>query len=237
LAVVAAVTLVAAATARVTYLWSRPFDYVTHMQITPFRADGLCCGVLLAYAYHARSAWWDRLAAWRVPAGVAAVALAVPVFCFPRQHSRFVPTFGYTCLHLAAASLIVVLITAVPGRGPIGRALSSRPGTLLAWLGINSYPIYLWQLLARDAVAAAASWSALGRVPRPFMWVGASVVYLAVAIGVGVLLAALVERPTLALRDRLFPGRDRYPLLRGPGLTDYYRPGAMPHEAIQQVAA
>lgn len=77
-----------------------------------------------------------------------------------------------------------------------------------ARVGFYSYAIYLWHLTFPLLVgyalgAAATSW---GMSPL-FRWYLVTPVYIALAIGVGVLTSRTIEQPFLGLRDRLCPRR------------------------------
>jgi peptidoglycan/LPS O-acetylase OafA/YrhL len=120
--------------------------------------------------------------------------------------SPFVPTFGYTCLALGYGCLLLAFVTIEPGEGRLGRAMGSRPAGVLAWVGLWSYSIYLWHVELSVLVGALAGRAGSG-VPRD-VWVA---MYLAASVGLGVVMGRLIERPFLALRDRLFPSRTGAP--------------------------
>jgi peptidoglycan/LPS O-acetylase OafA/YrhL len=76
----------------------------------------------------------------------------------------------------------------------VNQPASSTPiATALAWVGRYSYSIYLWHAAAiLFVIRLAVHWL---RFP----------LYVAVAIMLGVIMAKMVELPSLKLRDRLFP--------------------------------
>lgn len=73
------------------------------------------------------------------------------------------------------------------------------------------YPIYLWHV---DATRLVAPLSALGTgVSLELRYVVSFALYVCVATAVGVLFARLVDKPSLRVRDRLFPSRTSLPIV------------------------
>src|SRR5437667_1425759 len=152
---------------------------LTHIEFpTHLRADALFAGVTLGYFSKFDSeSFREAGRRWVIVAGLffaIAVVLLPPVPCL---------TFAYV-----ASSFVVAWAVNQPSRN----RLASRA---LAWVGLYSYSIYVWHVVA------------MLFLPRlPNRWFRFPV-YFAIAVGFGVLMAKLIEVPTLALRDRLFPSR------------------------------
>ncbi|WP_317229814.1 acyltransferase [Clavibacter sp. MX14-G9D] len=81
----------------------------------------------------------DRVAAWRVPVGIAAAALIVV--------ASEAPVEAFEESLVAASCAALLLIVALPRRGgslgPVTRFLELR---WIAWLGTISFSVYLWHL-------------------------------------------------------------------------------------------
>ncbi len=157
------------------------------------RLDGLLAGVLLAAVRAFRPAWWMRLlraGPLLLPAGalvlVAALRLepvgaAGAVFQFPLL------ALGFACLLAAALSpRLAFNRIALPG---------ARPLALLAFsLYLTHRQVYAWLDGRLDGLATASPWLAFG-------------LYNVAALAVAALLRLAVERPALALRERLLARR------------------------------
>jgi peptidoglycan/LPS O-acetylase OafA/YrhL len=159
--------------------------------LTWCRADTLAAGCLLAFA--ARSPAGRRVLARleRRPAAHAALALAavvgtwaaLPIFPPPAR------PFYFTVLTAGLIALVWLAVARPASRA--GRVLNARP---VAWVGLLSYSLYVWQQPFSDPGGRA--W-----------WQGVPC-GLGLAVGCAVLSRYLVERPFLRVKDRL--GRARH---------------------------
>jgi len=114
------------------------------------------------------------------------------------QQDWFVHTIGYTLLYVGFGSLLLWALF-VKLRYP---GWLAWVGTVVSTVGFYSYSIYLWHLAARYWL-----------LPGLYRFTGVREnsaadlgVYILMACGTGILMARLVEVPSLRLRDRLFPG-------------------------------
>jgi peptidoglycan/LPS O-acetylase OafA/YrhL len=171
---------------------------------THLRMDELLFGVLIAYLFHFRRDWFARIQA--VPgtllAGLGVLAVS-PCFFLDIEQSLFVQTAGHVLLYLGFGCWLLLAL-----RPAVHSWLEAEnwPGRLsrgLAYLGSHSYSIYLWHvpMLAWGLEALRRA----GCLPESRMQQFA--IYLAGSVALGVGMARLVERPSLRLRDRLFPSR------------------------------
>ncbi len=166
------------------------FRLKTHLFPTHLRIDSLLFGVFLSWAaqFHpaALDHVWKRL---RWPFAAAAVVLAAPAFCLEIGSGGYLHTVGLTGFYFAGGVLLMFAL----------RWKSAwRP---LAFIGAQSYSIYLWHIPVR--------FFGLGWLPRDAAPLTRAAAYLALSIVTGIIAAWLGERPFLALRDRLFPTRSQ----------------------------
>jgi peptidoglycan/LPS O-acetylase OafA/YrhL len=183
----------------------RPYLFVTHMRI-----DSLLWGVLLAYAYHFRDrAWLTRLRRWWPLVAVAIAVLLAPAVVGHIGESLFLATWGLTTIALGF-TLLVALTLAPTAASPARRTPLPFVGTAVAAIGVDSYSIYLWHKpVERWVMPWLRNAFELPGADLTFTYVRDLAEYLVVAVVVGMALARVIERPALALRERLAPSRTR----------------------------
>jgi peptidoglycan/LPS O-acetylase OafA/YrhL len=184
------------------------FDDLIHVYPTHLRIDSLFFGVLLAYLYHFKAQALARIAVYRLTLLLVGTALTVPVMVSVLERDRFVPTLGFALLYLGYGCILVAVVSTPVGEGWLGRFFATMPARAIAFIGYFSYPVYLWHVdIGRTPVAFLVKRGALDVLPAEARWVVAMAMYILTAVVVGALMSIVVERPTLALRDRFFPAR------------------------------
>ena len=177
-----------------------PYSW-THLSPTHLRIDGLFFGVFLAYVSRYHPATFIRVGSYAVSLCVLGL-LCVGTALVPSltRETPFGFTIGYTLMYLGYGAILVAMVNA-----PRYYRLPLRPMKVLASVGLYSYPIYLChQELSRFPIMLMVQH---GYVPlRPSgRWLVFMLAYVSLSVAEGCLLALMVERPMLRLRDRLFP--------------------------------
>lgn len=181
--------------ARCSSAWLWPEAGETQVAYTHLRLDGLAFGVALGYlaAFHGEALErWVRK--WRWGLVAASAALLVALGGLPHR-SPLVFTAGLTLLYLGAGALLLLARYAPFGRPPYGLVAA------LAWVGANSYAIYLWHVPVRQwggGLLALGTGHTSPTVPGLLL-------YVAAAVLVGAAMTWAIERPALAWRDRRIP--------------------------------
>jgi peptidoglycan/LPS O-acetylase OafA/YrhL len=164
------------------------YSHLTHVFPTHLRIDGLFFGVALAYVYHFSK---DKVAPfvqrWRRVLSIAGACAFLPAFVFTLETSAFLNTVGFTLFSAGAAMLVVAVVETPDSESAVRR--------LQAFFGAHSYSIYLWHMPVALWLMPAFTTS-----PLPIYLA----VYLAASLLLGTLMAVLVEKPALRVRDRLF---------------------------------
>lgn len=179
---------------------------------THLRVGGLFFGVLLAYWHHFEP---HRLSFASKHSGkllLAGVVLVAPLVVFPRSIHPLFAALGYDLVTLGyGAILLAAVYSDVEGRGLLSRFFGSFAARALAFVGVFSYPIYLWHL---DAAT-----NRINPITDRFLvpgnetrWLFFAAVHFLLALLAGIFWAKLLEKPSLVLRDRLFPRRSPAPL-------------------------
>jgi peptidoglycan/LPS O-acetylase OafA/YrhL len=169
---------------------------------THLRVDSLFFGLLISYYYvfkrgilFARTRRW----LWLCLASIYLTFL-LPIL-FPLDHSRFMYSFGFSLLYLGFGCLLLLCLhPACKCNIKVIRKFS-----WLAYLGRNSYSIYLWHMFSYNL--AARIWSPADSSPKLFFL--RTMVYLIGSLLMGILATRAIEFPILRLRDRYFPSKDR----------------------------
>lgn len=181
---------------------------VTYLYPTHLRIDSLFFGVLLAYLNQFHPHILAPVRRNPLVAILLGLALVSPMVLFQLTRVPFVYTFGFTVLYLGYGAILMGLVYTPLQSGKIGQALQSLPGRAVAFIGFYSYPIYLWHV---DGARMPMDWMVkqglFNPVPGPLRWLIVLILYTALATLVGVIMGRLVEKPALAVRDRLFPAR------------------------------
>lgn len=186
--------------------WNKPFDELTQFTPTHLRIDGLFFGVFLAYMFHMRPEVLARIARHRLMLLVFGLALVLPMGIYELTDHRWVWTIGFTMLYIGYGCILIACVYSPPGDW-LGNLLASRAAAVLAWIGVFSYSIYLWQF---DVSYDPVTWYILPHLPHhsvTLYWMLSMGFYLILAVLGGALLSRIVEFPVLKLRDRLFPAR------------------------------
>jgi peptidoglycan/LPS O-acetylase OafA/YrhL len=172
---------------------------------THLRLDGLFLGVLLAYLQNFKphtlrfASRFPNKLFWL---GIALLTPYPETFIGNRALAISLElssaSLGYGCILLAMGA-------ASHGEGWIGKFTRSGPARVLAFVGLFSYPIYLWHIDASRLVRVLMP--LFGKLSPVLRFEIGIALYLLAAIAAGILFEFLMEKPSLALRDRLFPAR------------------------------
>jgi peptidoglycan/LPS O-acetylase OafA/YrhL len=170
------------------------FDTYRHFFPTHLRLDSLFVGVCLSFLLHTRHEHFvSTCHPWRFVLILTGVLGLLPAFFYQLETSWFLPTIGLTLFALASASLIAgICLLPQP---------KSRFIELLAVIGAASYSIYLWHLPFQSWCLPVLQ----QRITGPLGDTSGMLIYLGGSIVVGMVMAWIVERPALLLRDRCFP--------------------------------
>lgn len=203
----------AALIARVVTEQLAPPDLRLHLAPTHLRLDSLMCGVALSYLFHFHGTWLaTRVRAHRPIMIVVSLLCLAPALFLPVM-SAVMQTIGFTLLYIGFGCVLLLAIHRLPGTSsaPPARAFSAvlaAVATALAWLGTYSYSIYLWHMPAQawsTIVLARLTHRLPSATPAWFL-------FYFLAVGFGVAMSLLIERPALALRERLVAAAARDPL-------------------------
>lgn len=163
---------------------------------THIRLDSLMFGVLLGYLWHFQGL---KIRISRVPFSVLVLVGAVlfaPAFMYQVDEYRFARAVGYSLFYIAAGFWVLAAVKLEYVRGKL---LS-----FLATLGGASYSIYLWHMPMNRYVWP---WiSELSHLELTHNYPIYLVVYFLGSIALGYALNRLIEKPSLQMREMLFPG-------------------------------
>jgi peptidoglycan/LPS O-acetylase OafA/YrhL len=168
---------------------------VAIQQQTQFRLDSIGSGVLMAFLYVVHPSIFARLL--RLRWLWLAVTLGGCIYLASASRvAAYEEASVYTAASLTAVSFILFVY-----RSKVTRLLPSASNAL-AFLGIYSYSLYVWQ--RTGAHAASILQRHFGILAGTTWEVGLE---YASAIVVAFIITRLIERPFMKLRDRLFSAR------------------------------
>jgi peptidoglycan/LPS O-acetylase OafA/YrhL len=185
-------------------------DFYRNQAHTHIRFDSLFGGVFLAYltTITPHSILW--VYRWRHALPIVGCACFLPAFLFELGQTPFLYTAGYTLLTAGSMAIILWNWFAAthnqhPGSSSIGLSPVMRPLLkLLGAVGAYSYSIYLWHMPVATA-SAKYIWTRFLNPEHPASLILLAVAYVLLAVVVGMTLYRIVEKPALAVRDRMFP--------------------------------
>jgi peptidoglycan/LPS O-acetylase OafA/YrhL len=182
--------------------------FAIKMSASHLRLDALLFGVGIRGAAQYLPERFAAIRQWRgwlIPAGVT---LWLPNL-FLEPGTAFVRTIGLTGTYLgSAAFLLAAYHTQAADFGRWARAVSPV-ASLVAWIGVYSYAIYLWHVTAMgilERVISGRLAALVGNAPA-VAWLVCAAGVTTGAILAGVVASKIVEWPVLRLRDRFFPSR------------------------------
>ncbi len=166
--------------------------------LSHLRMDSLLFGVLLSYLQHFKKDVLGEISSRYREGLVVMVFLAVMVPSIaPILESRPMQIFGLSLLMLGFGALLLITISARSSPAPIVSALL----TPLAYIGRQSYSIYLWHMmiyyLSLKIFPVQSGSAELFYLQVSWYFVG--------SIAGGALMALLIETPSLRIRNRFFP--------------------------------
>lgn len=165
-----------------------------NMFASHLRMDSLMAGVLLAWIREFRPRSLARLTTrWLL----FAAALLTPLL-FYGPGGAFYSTIGFTANFVAFSIILVVAINHEAG------LRNSRTVRNLALLGSYSYTTYLWHMPVKRGFSMLRQQSILS-----LDWTSELLVYGMISFMAGYVMASLIERPILALREKLLPAGGR----------------------------
>ncbi len=177
---------------------------------THIRFDSLFGGVFLAYLTTLAPGAIQWLYRWRHTLPVFGCACFLPAFLFELERTPFLYTAGYSLLTVGSMSIIlwnwfVATQDLRHGSSTVRPSPVMRPLLkLLGAVGAYSYSIYLWHMPVATA-SAKYIWTRFLNPEHPASLMLLAVAYVLLAVVVGMILYRIVEKPALAVRDRMFP--------------------------------
>ncbi len=167
-----------------------PYDSPYMLFQSHLRFDTLFFGVLIAYFYYCHRGVFIRFVQrFKFIIIAASVIALLPVFFLEAGREPFMTRFGLTGVYLAFGGVLVILLS-----------LSTTPPQWLISIGRISYSAYLWHIPAR-ILALSIYPSRSFSVPEAWLFCG---FYIVLALVAGSFFYRVIEKPSLAWRDRRF---------------------------------
>lgn len=159
---------------------------------THVRMDGIVTGVLAAYIWHYTKFMliWKKYLFW---IWAFIVIGLLPLFVL-KGGSYEMNVFGISTMSISFGGIVLL---ASCWKTPMNiRGFVSWPFHIIAKIGVYSYSIYLWHMFVLQELYRFGFSSGMYNL-----------IYLITAILLGILIAWLIEKPFLKLRERFFPAK------------------------------
>jgi len=172
---------------------SEPSSFRTHVFPTHLRLDGLAFGSLLSYfQVFGGNTWITRIRSLRVPVFIGGCLLLSGPFFIEEKLDTVRRAIMFTTDYLGAGAILASSLTF---RRPLPISLAG-----LIALGRQSYCIYLWQAVVLNWIVPRIE-SRLSEI-NPYLPCVAAIL---LSTALGWIMGSLIERPFLALREKLAP--------------------------------
>lgn len=168
------------------------YNSFTHHYPTHLRIDSILFGVVLGFLWTVKNQKVRDFISSKVLLNLAMVSITIPFFI--GINTVFMNSIGLTLLYLASGFFIVYAID----RDIFSE--NNKMFRIIAFIGVHSYSIYLWHLLARECVFII-----LNQIGVPYYNFTSFVSYLILSVLVGSFMSITVERTSLSVRDKYFP--------------------------------
>jgi peptidoglycan/LPS O-acetylase OafA/YrhL len=175
--------------------------YATHL-----RWDGLLIGTLLAYGTHFHANRLQPLRRYPLTLILTGLLLASPTLRLSPEASPWSASLGMVGVYAGFGLILLGTLELPRSHARWENFFAGRTARLLGQIGFYSYSIYLWHIdLVQVPLQKLLPHLAWLHLPEAALWVLITSAYVILAILGGRWLAHGVERPSLRLREHLFP--------------------------------
>lgn len=158
---------------------------------THLRMDGIIVGVFCSYLYYF-TGFYEFFLKGKFLFALASILLIIPGFLFPGG-TFIMNTFGLSSVNLGFGILLLLSVQKNTPSSPMNWSWIALPVRAFCFIGVHSYSIYLWHLVAKNIILHFGFGEKLSFA-----------LYLLLALAIGIVLSFVIERPFLRLRDRKF---------------------------------
>ena len=176
------------------------YDFTLHFSKTHFRLDALFLGVLISYLYHyQREELSFYVIKYKKILIITSVLFLLPNFFFPYW---IYPVISVLFLSLNPLFFGILLLVVLNSKSAFFN------NKYLAYIGRHSYCIYLWHVAVNlyltnvfQTLDIAYPFNAVS------YWLLYLFLYVTLSLLFGIVFTAIVEKPFITLRDKLYPNK------------------------------
>ncbi len=174
------------------------YGHYSHLFPTHLRVDSLLFGTLLSYLHCFKKNVFEKLFSQKRTLKYTLSLLSISIAFVFKIESFFINTIGLTLLYLSFGTILGLFLTDKNIGRKLDTILSNRLTNLISKIGVYSYGIYLFHLIAVSYFFIAMNYYDINFNPTIRF-----ITYIFISIFSGIFMSKIVEQPLLKYRDRI----------------------------------
>ena len=178
------------------------FDlYATHM-----RVDGLFWGVLLSYLFHFKKNIFISICQYQKSCLLLGFLFLIPINISTIESSIQMRSAGLSFVYIGYS---LILLSFLSSKNNLNFLYTNIIGKTVSFIGFYSYSIYLWHIdLGLIPIQKILNTFQIKNISFFYSFM-VIIIYLFLSVLFGVVLGRFIEIPMLAMRDKLFPSKNK----------------------------
>jgi peptidoglycan/LPS O-acetylase OafA/YrhL len=176
------------------------------LQATHIRIDGLFWGVMLSYLFHFKNNIFIIICKYQKSCLLLGLLFLIPINFVTIESSIMMRSAGLSFVYIGYS---LILLSFLSPNKSLNFLYTNIFGKIISFIGFYCYSIYLWHIdLAVIPIQKILIFFQIQDLSffSSFMVL---IIYLVLSVLCGVVLGRFIEIPMLAIRDKLFPSKNK----------------------------